>query len=122
MNAFKKIILTTFVISTLGLGGLATSASIKNSQTHPTISQGDKNTQIAQVSDGDGEMNDALEAELEQKTQTENPSTQAPIASEVNESNPTQASSEDADGGDETREISDEPNDHDGGNETHETH
>jgi hypothetical protein len=116
MNTFKKIILATFVISTLGLGGLAASASMKNFQTHPTISQRDKNTQIAEVSDGDGEMNDALEAELEQKNQTENPSTR------VNEVNKTQEVSQDKDGGDETREISDEPHDSDGGNEAQETH
>lgn len=116
MNAFKKIILTTFVISTLGLSGLAASASIKNSQTHPTISQRDKNTQIAEASDGDGEMNDAVEAELERNTQPENPSTQ------VGKVNKTQEVSKDKDGGDETREISDEPNDTDKGNETQETH
>ncbi|MEY2831486.1 MAG: hypothetical protein RLZZ574_744 [Cyanobacteriota bacterium] len=115
MNTFKKIILATFVISTLGLSGLAASASIKNSQTHPTISQGDKNNQIAEASDGDGEMNDALEAELEQKTQTENSSTR------VSEVNKTQEVSQDKDGGDETREISDEPNDNDEGDETQET-
>lgn len=122
MNTFKKIVLATFVISTLGLGGLAASASIKNSQSHPTISQRDKNTQIAEVSDGDGEMNDALEATLEKQAAQKNTSTQAPISSKASKNNPTQASSEDTDEGDETREIPNEPNDRDGGNETQETH
>jgi hypothetical protein len=116
MNTFKKIILATFVISTLGLGGLAASSSINNSQTHLNISQRDKNTAIAEASDGDGEMNDALEAELEQKTQIEHPSTR------LSEVNKTQEVSQDKDGGDETQEIADEPNDNDGGDETQETH
>lgn len=114
MNTSKKLILATFVISTLSLGGLAASASIKNPQTHPIISpQSAKSTSIAEASDGDGEMNDALEAELESKTAPEN-------SSEVKNSNSTQAISEDSDGGDETQEIHNEPHDRDGGDETHE--
>jgi hypothetical protein len=68
MNTSKKFVLAAFVISTLGFGGLTASASIKNHQTHPKLSQSTKNTQIAEASDGDGEMNDALETELERKT------------------------------------------------------
>lgn len=60
-------------------------------------------------------MNDALEAQLEKKNSQENGSTQ------VSESNRTQKVSEDRDGGDETREIPNEPNDNDGGEETQET-
>ncbi len=59
-------------------------------------------------------MNDALEAQLEKKNSQDNASTQA------SESDRRQKVSEDRDGGDETREIPNEPNDTDGGDETQE--
>ncbi len=114
MNSLTKVILTTSLINAVVLGGLAAQASTKN-QANPTISQRDNATQIAEASDGDGEMNDALEAQLEKKNSQENGSTQA------SQSDLTQKVSEDRDGRDETREIPNEPNDNDGGDETQET-
>ncbi len=109
MNSLTKVILATSLISTVGLGGLAVEASIKN-QANPTTSQRANATKIAEASDGDGEMDDALEAQLEQ----ENP--RADVSSDR-----TQKVSEDKDGGAETREIPNEPNDTDGGDETQES-
>ena len=128
MKSLIKVILTTSLISTAGLGGLAAyakeytarvqrplgQASIKD-RANPTISQRANDAKIAEASDGDGEMNDALEAQLEEKNPRTNASTQA------SESDRHQKVSEDTDGGDETREIPNEPNDNDGGNETQET-
>ncbi len=113
MNSLTKVILATSLINAVVLGGVAAQASVKN-PANPTISQRDNAIQIAEASDGDGEMNDALEAQLEKKNSPENGSTQA---SEIERN---QKVSEDRDGGDEARENPDEPNDQDGGNETQE--
>lgn len=116
MNSLIKIILATSLINAIILGGVAAKASTKSSQADSVISQRAKGNQIAEASDGDGEMNDALEAQLEKKNSQENASTQ------VSESdrNP-KASEDDPDGTDETRENPNEPNDRDGGDETKET-
>ena len=124
MNLLTKVMLTASFMSILGLGGLATAASIKSSQANSVIPQRSNPTQVAEASDGDGELNDALEAELEKKTSQGNAPTQTSTsaqASDVNQNQKISEDKDDLDGGDETQEIPDEPNDHDGGNEAQET-
>ena len=116
MKPSTKAILATSLIGKLLLGALIASAAIESSQVNPTISQRVNASQIAELSDGDGEMNDALEARQEKPTLQKN------VPTEANNIDRTQKISEDNDGGDETREIPNEPHDTDGGDETQETH
>ena len=121
MKPSVKLVLTTSIMSKLLLGALVASAAIKNPQIESSFWHNAQNFSLAELSDGDGEMNDALEAELEKKAVRQNTPTQSSISAETKEYRPTQVNSQDTDGGDETHEIPNEPNDRDGGDETHET-
>jgi hypothetical protein len=125
MNLLMKVMLSASLMSILGLGGLATAASIKSFQANSVIPQRSNPTQVAEASDGDGEMNDALEAEQEKRTSQGNAPTETAASAKANNVNQNQKISEDKndrDGGNEAQEDPNEPNDRDGGNEAQETH
>jgi hypothetical protein len=129
MKLLPKVMLTTTLVGILGLSGLAARASVKNSQGNLVISQHFNATQLAEVSDGDGEMNDALENQLENKTSQGNVRAQATTFTEtsnLNQANQTGKMSEsknDRLGQNDTQEGSETTNDADGGkNEDLETH
>ncbi|GAB4550123.1 MAG: hypothetical protein Tsb0014_44710 [Pleurocapsa sp.] len=121
MKPLVKVVLTISITSKLLLDALIASAAIKNPKIESRFWHDAQNSSLAELSDGDGEMNDALEAELEKKAVRQNTPTQSSISAETRNAPLTKANSQDTDGGDETQEIPNEPNDRDGGDETHET-
>lgn len=89
MKTSIKIIVATAVLGTLGLGSLA--RSVYASQSKPAVAimpQNQSNTQIAEVSDGDGEVPDATEASMMKQQQPSMVNSTPPRPSMVN-SNPT---------------------------------
>jgi len=61
MKTTTKIILATAFIGTLGLGGVAKAVNARQVQSQAAITPQYSSTQIAETSDGDGEVNDATE-------------------------------------------------------------
>jgi hypothetical protein len=121
--------LTTTLVGILGLSGLAARASVKNSQGNLFVPQHSNATQLAETSDGDGEINDALENQLEKKNSQENVPAQATASTETsnlnqaNQSGQMSESKNDRLGQNDTQESSETINDADGGkNEDLETH
>lgn len=71
MKTSTKFLLTAAFVGTLGFGGLA--RTVYASQSKPAVAimpQNQSNTQIAEASDGDGEVPDATEAKQSQPSMT----------------------------------------------------
>jgi hypothetical protein len=122
MKLLPKIMLTTTLVGILGLSGLVAGASIKNSQANNSFNSKRSNaTQLAEASDGDGEMNDALETQLEKKISQGNVPAQTTTSTEtsnLNQANQTEKMSENKNdrlGQNDAQEGSETPNDADGG-------
>ncbi|OUL27038.1 hypothetical protein BV378_10130 [Nostoc sp. RF31YmG] len=97
MKTSTKVILGVAVLSALGLGGLVRSSYANQSQPTIVTSEHSANTHVPEVSDGDGEANDATEPP-EVKQQPQNSQTVTPGKKQTNE-NEANEGANDSDGG-----------------------